>query len=425
MFLNRVGIIASATCLLVVGLPSLATAAPGAVDQSFGIDGSATVNFSPTFNSYATAIARQSDGKLLVAGWTRDFPTQFAVARLTSNGQTDTSFSQDGKIKLRYKSQNITATSITTDPKNRILVGGYTNGSNSRFLIVRLKPNGTLDSKFGQGGWRAVAFKSGASKLRSLAILKNGHLVAAGNSGRNIALTRLNSQGNLVKSFGKGGKVIQQLGNSTSVISNIARKGNRIVAVGTTTGKRSQILVSRYLLNGFPDPRFGTSGRTTIAQGRLTYSGVDLALTPQGHVIVGGNHDAYGPTNAGITIAKLATNGARVKRFGKSGIVRLSTGTNGAGLSSVNYLRSRNSIILTGRLHPAPNEPETRSILVSRLNSNGTLSTNFGNAGWSIHRVRNSASSSFAGLLQGNRVISAGYVDGSGDEFAITRFFTN
>ena len=117
----------------------------GSIDTSFFI-GDSTV----TFNDEIQDIAIQSDGKILCGGLFQYYSgiSQNYIIRLNTDGTKDTTF----EIGSGFNG-NVYTISLQSDGK--IVVGGsffYYNG-NDLFggNIVRLKTDGTLDTKFGYG----------------------------------------------------------------------------------------------------------------------------------------------------------------------------------------------------------------------------------------------------------------------------------
>src|SRR3954463_9438742 len=68
--------------------------ANGALDPTFGAGGIAAVDFGDT--EYGEALARQADGRILVAG--RSLPTGAVVARLRATGVLDPDFGSGGRV---------------------------------------------------------------------------------------------------------------------------------------------------------------------------------------------------------------------------------------------------------------------------------------------------------------------------------------
>ena len=78
----------------------------------------------------AQAIALQGDGKIVVAGYTNaSGNNDFAVARLTANGNLDASFNGDGRAVTRGFGGDDRALAAVVSPiGGRIVVVGYTDG---------------------------------------------------------------------------------------------------------------------------------------------------------------------------------------------------------------------------------------------------------------------------------------------------------
>jgi len=110
----------------------------GTVDNSF-LTGTG-------FKGSVAAIARQSDGKLVVGGSFTDYNGTGATSliRLNSNGSKDTGFS----VSAFSSSGSISKILVQSDGKI-ILLGNFTKyGSTTRSNFIRLNSNGSLDAAF-------------------------------------------------------------------------------------------------------------------------------------------------------------------------------------------------------------------------------------------------------------------------------------
>jgi uncharacterized delta-60 repeat protein len=160
----------------------------GGYDTGFGTGGWALANFGT--NDMATAMALQRDGKLVVAGYTTEGgKTDLAIERLGANGTLDDSFAGDGKAQLDLGGDDF-GQAIALQPDGKILVAGYTVvGTSTRLAVVRLQPNGLLDTTFGEGGKAVVAQFTAIAE--AVAVQPDGKIVAAGSSGGDLAAVRL------------------------------------------------------------------------------------------------------------------------------------------------------------------------------------------------------------------------------------------
>src|SRR5687767_11361780 len=100
---NR-GTLALVLIILLLSLPLSNTveAAAGDLDASFGNAGKVITDFFGNSDE-AHAIAIQTDGRIVVAGTSRDISipeqtTRFAIARYNQGGSSDNSFGVDGKV---------------------------------------------------------------------------------------------------------------------------------------------------------------------------------------------------------------------------------------------------------------------------------------------------------------------------------------
>lgn len=128
--------------------------ANGNLDTTFGGgDGWVNTHFGASANDFALAVAIQPDGKIVAAGYSDSTTEDFAVARYTSAGLLDTSFSNDGMVVTPVGTGNDQGQGVAIQGNGKIVVGGFsfsTLNSND-FALVRYNPDGSLDSGFGGG----------------------------------------------------------------------------------------------------------------------------------------------------------------------------------------------------------------------------------------------------------------------------------
>jgi uncharacterized delta-60 repeat protein len=113
--------------------------ANGTLDSTFGNGGSVTTDFSGATDDIAYVMMMQSDGKLVVAGRTGDYPqNNFAVARYSSDGQLDQTFGVGGKVVSDFSSID-QAYGVAIDSNGKILLAGvaFANGANFDFTVAR------------------------------------------------------------------------------------------------------------------------------------------------------------------------------------------------------------------------------------------------------------------------------------------------
>jgi len=161
----------------------------GTLDNNFGINGKVTGEFYKI-----RSVVIQSSGKIVLVG---GFDV-FALTRYNSNGTIDNSFGYAGRTTTDFGS-NTEAYSATVQTDGKILVAGWTYygaKTSSDFALARYNSDGTLDSGFGLSGKITTDF--GADEVAyTVALQPDGKIVAAGfneTTGRIFALARYNSE---------------------------------------------------------------------------------------------------------------------------------------------------------------------------------------------------------------------------------------
>src|SRR4051794_7601058 len=130
---------------LALAAPAVAAPTPGSLDATFSGDGRVTTNLGA--EDGAAIVARQADGKLVVGGFSDD---DFALARYTTAGALDPTFSGDGKLTLPFGDDDgATITDVAVQPNGRIVVVG--NACCGNWILARVLPGGALDPSFGGG----------------------------------------------------------------------------------------------------------------------------------------------------------------------------------------------------------------------------------------------------------------------------------
>jgi uncharacterized delta-60 repeat protein len=227
----------------------------GSLDTTFDFDGVVTTPVTER-GDYANAIALQPDGKLLVAGTVEAtaFYRTFGIVRYMSDGSLDTSFGNGGKVLTRIGDGNAEANAVALQTDGRIVVAGYT-AANSDFATVRYNEDGTLDTMFGGDGIvTTTVTETSGDNAYDVLIQKNGKIVIAGltvfpGSEFNIALARYNTDGSLDKSFNDDGIVVTDYGSFGEAVYAAALQadGKIVVAGGIDEVARRDFAVLRYL----------------------------------------------------------------------------------------------------------------------------------------------------------------------------------
>ena len=147
----------------------------GTPDISFDGDGLLTPLIVQGDTHY-TCTAIQANGKIVAAGYTWDgIRYLFAIARYNTNGSLDNTFSDDGIQMTDLGSSESKATAIAIQSDGKILVAG-TVGDNAG--IARYNVDGSLDNTFNGAG--ILVTDAGSAYGVSMAVQADGKILIAG-----------------------------------------------------------------------------------------------------------------------------------------------------------------------------------------------------------------------------------------------------
>lgn len=150
----------------------------GARDAGFGSQGLVRVDFGP--DDDAAGIAVQSDGRIVLAGRTTlAGASDVAVARRMASGAPDPTFAGDGSTVL-HSGDSAAAEGVALQSDGKIVVAGHAEvGGVPRFLVARILSNGASDTAFGSGGAALTQFQNG-DRAHAVALQKDRKIVVAG-----------------------------------------------------------------------------------------------------------------------------------------------------------------------------------------------------------------------------------------------------
>jgi len=415
--------------LCMAGMPALspppAAAAAGDLDPTFGIAGQVTTDFVGT-EDQAGGMAVQADGKIVLAGSTlvpNGFGAKdFALARYTAAGALDATFGNGGRVTTHWpQSFYSVARSIKLQSDGKIVVAGYTDsgltppgGMNQQFAVARYLADGSVDTSFGSNGLVVTDFGEYYDLALALAIQPDGKIVAGGanwlGSGyldpANFALARYNGDGSLDATFGDGGKVVTSLNGEADIIFGLALDAqNRIVTGGFVFGNSLGGIsagLARYLPDGTLDSTFGDGGTviTDFADAGFRSDEVAaIALQPDGKIVTAGRSQSSSAPD-GLFVTRYDADGTLDDTFGEGGWVNILIG----GFDTEGYavaVDKKGSIVvggqtgalgfatITGMAFSLDTSSTVSSFALIRLLSDGSPDASFGDAGIVTTRFAN------------------------------------
>lgn len=333
--------------------------ADGWRDESFGDLGRARIAIIGQF-SYANALARTSDGKLIVGGdvLLSNGGKQVALVRLNDDGQLDTSFGQFGKVigplEERYATVSAHLQKMVVEPDGKLLVTVlyyfFGSSSGSPFLY-RLRADGSLDPTFFFGAY-----------ADDLLIQPDGKIVTAGSD---VSVQRLHPDGRIDVSFGNSFGTVRvndllSLGFATSPAIALTSDGKLIVAFSLyrpASAVYSDYGLLRLNSNGSLDTGFGTNGLTIVDVATNDHV-KELLVQPDGKILLAGYAGTDSPSSRLILQASVA-----LLRFNADGTIDegfkaepLPDDTRGFSLANALALQNDGRIVIAGGIRNAGSE---------------------------------------------------------------------
>jgi len=269
-------------------------------------DTSFTTNTGTAFNSTVESIAIQSDGKLVIGGGFTTFngTTVNRIVRLNSDGTRDTTFTTN--IGTGFSS-NVSALAVQSDGK-LVIGGGFAtfNGTTVN-RIVRLNSDGTRDTAFTTNTGTAFG-----SNVESLAVQSDGKIICGGsftafNNTTVNRIVRLNSDGTRDTSFTTN----TGTGFNSTVNSLAVQSDGKIVCGGffSTFNGTEVNFIARLNSDGTRDTTFTTNNGTGFNS-----TVTSIAIQSDGKIVCGGGFTTFNSVTVNF-IARLNSDGTRDTTF--------------------------------------------------------------------------------------------------------------
>jgi len=403
--------------LFAILVSSGALASAGLLDTTFGTNGKVTTSLGPGDDT-ANAVALQPDGKIVAVGQSDNgLDDDFALARYTSSGFLDTTFSNDGKLTTGFPS-NESGRAVALQPDGKIIVAGTTSssvaGNNSNFALLRINSDGSADTTF--NGIVTTDFGGGDDGANAVALQPDGKIVVVGESIQNgsfdFAVARYNSDGSADTTFSTDGKLTtgfpsDEFGRAVALQPD----GKIIVAGESNFAGNADFALLRINSDGSADITF--NGIVTTDFGSGSDNGDAVALQPDGKIIV------VGQSNNGLdddfALARYTSSGFLDTTFSNDG--KLTTGFPSNESGNAVALQPDGKIIVAGESNFAGNY----DFALLRINNDGSADTTF--SGIVITNFGQREFGHAVALQPDGKIIVAGESNFAGNyDFALARY---
>lgn len=358
-----------------------------------------------------------------------------------SAGDLDTLFNGTGKLAIQVGSaNNDVAHAVAVQPDGKTVLAGTTaTGSETDFAVVRLNPDGSLDTSFGTGGIVTipVAFpgqSQSTDDAESVLIQTDGRIVVVGSVSSSLAQSdfaavRLTTKGQLDTSFGVGGIQTVAFAGSAKAYGAALQTNGMIVLAGeaqVAAGSSGTVFaVARLTVAGVLDSQFGQQGEQTVALASgSTDAARAVAIQKDGSIVLAGAHG----TGLGISVfgvARLTPDGTLDTKFGSGGVQSFALSPGSQPSDSANALAIRSSdgsIVVAGSAG--------NGFGVARLTASGVLDASFNQTGKYVLQFPDvlgfkQAAANGVVLESDGKLLVAGSVGSPSADFVIIRLNTN
>lgn len=392
----------------------------GARDATFNAPNGAYISEQAN-NASLAALGLLADGRVATAGTWRGTPPGLLVQRYTSLGALDSTFAGTGNLTLRGASHHDIVKDLARQGDGKLIVAGFNEGvggdDEPDFLLSRHLVDGRLDPSFGDGGSVLTDFGNTIDRAGGVAIQPDGNYVLAGNTDNRLALARYLANGALDNSFGTGGRVVLDLDEGTEWVTAVDTQpdGRTVVAGHVGTGAD---FVTRLLPSGTPDPAFAGDGTARLDVPGAGESVEGMALQPDGKIVVAGSTD-----NGATFVARFRSDGVLDPGFGVGGLRTVDVTPTAEVLTSVAIAPSDGRIVAVGATDAYAS---TAADLIVALTPAGALDQSFSGDGIVIDDISGSADRFHdVDIQMDGKIVAAGTTDalatGSGG-FLVARY---
>jgi uncharacterized delta-60 repeat protein len=262
----------------------------GSLDTTFSGDGRKL--FSWGGFSQATSVLVLPNGKILLGGFFGPEGGNIQVARLNANGALDNTFGTGGKSPVDFGGDDF-GHAIARQANGRILVAGHSQvAGQSVFsaVVARLRASGTIDPDFGVNGRVTLP---GGGIARAVLVQPDRQILVAGNASGSamMTVTRLNPNGSPDITFDGDGTATIDFGSLADLAGGAVLQPDGKIVVAGSTQDAEDVAIARLNANGSPDTTFGAAGKATVDFGVATF-GFAVALQPNGRIVVAGQRTA-------------------------------------------------------------------------------------------------------------------------------------
>jgi uncharacterized delta-60 repeat protein len=343
--------------------------------------------------STLTSIQLLSDGSVLGIGEvsTINNVREIALIKLNEFGYLDPTYdgasNGNGMVLIPFASESdarMAAGTVLQD--DSIVLAGLAGTSNVgpwHYGVAKVSFDGTVDTTFGQDGFALSNLETNADNLPTrIGVQTDGRFVFTINSGTTGGFMRVETDGTFSNSPHCSQCLWSGANDNTAATSLIVQTDGKIVVTGEHRTEKNSV-VRRFTSAGVADGTFTNSNIQVDAE-KWEFSIFKVHPQPDGSIIgIGSASPGFMSANSRGVVYKFTSSGALDLQFGLGGYLFMSPPIMGLEVSLNDFNVLANGKILVSANGESDQTNDT-SIILWRLNSNGTLDSSFGTSGFII-----------------------------------------
>jgi uncharacterized delta-60 repeat protein len=310
------------------------TNSDGTPDTSFGNNGTVVTTFPASTGGYANGVAFQPDGKIIVVGTVNTSTSNYdawGIARYNADGTPDTTFGTNGLLTVQFTGEAGWLYDAAVLPDGKILVGGMLQQPGG-FAVARLTSTGQIDTSFGSGGFASVnpdpTHNWFNTTGQAMIVQPDGKILMTGIANYNyLPVVRFNANGTPDTTFNGTGTQLIPLSAFGSTYATVQGYGlalqsdGKILVVGSaapSSAFNSDWVAARLNPDGTLDTSFGSNGVDTLDFAGGSDQAYDVVVQADGKILVGGQEVVPG-TGFFLALARFNTDGTLDQTFNGTG----------------------------------------------------------------------------------------------------------
>ncbi|MDY7226618.1 hypothetical protein [Hyalangium rubrum] len=408
----------------------------------------------PTENDAGTQVPDAgtggNDGGTTPDAGTAPLDSEFAVARLNSDGTSDTTFGSNGVARLDLGPSTTGVRevlwSMARDSSDRLVLFGSRKGTGERVdadrVTVRLSKDGALDTAFATDGVFTLNIANLADNPRHGIVQPDGKIVSSGytaqptgvgsQTANRIVLARLGDDGKLDNSFGSKGLVNSNPLQPADPVNtewgfaeaySVGLQDDKYVTAGycriTATSTGVDLCSFRYTSTGQFDTTWGTNGFVTLDLISDNDRARNMAVLPDGRVFIAGS-GTPASQNIDALAMLLQRDGARDTTFAPEGYKLYSFGRPDDAFFGAAASADGNWVAAAGHRAGGTEDEDSTLLLIPTGGSGAEFAQPMPSSETANDRF-------LAVTFDGNgKVVASGYVTENGDNrMVVARFNTD